>query len=138
MAEFEVDGVKYRSRKLNAFEQIHVFRKLAPILGSASSMIEALRPHDGATLDIDMGALMPLIDAIAGMPEDDVNFVLKKCLSVVQRAQPTAAGEGWADVWSAGADRPMFDDIDAVVLIRISIAVIQDNIGNFSSALPSR
>ena len=139
MSEFEVAGTKYRSSKLNAFEQLHVFRKLAPIVGAAGSLVEAIRPREGESLlDLRVDALMPLITAISEMPEDDVNFVLKKCLSVVQRSQATAAGEAWANVWSPGADRPMFEDIDAMQMIQIALAVIQDNLGNFSFAPLSR
>ncbi len=139
MSEFEVGGIKYRSSKLNAFDQLHVFRKLAPIIGAAGSLVEALRPREGAgLLDVRIDALMPLITAVAEMPEDDLNYVLKKCLSVVSRSQSTVAGEAWANVWSAGADRPMFDDIDAMQMIQVALAVIQDNLANFSFAPLSR
>lgn len=139
MREFEVNGVKYRCGRLNAFEQLHVFRKLAPVIGAAGSLVDVLKPKAGGALDVRIDDMMPLITAIAEMPETDLDTVIRKCLSVVERAQDTAVGTGWAKVWSASAERVMFDDIDnAMSMVQIAIAVIQDNLGNFSFALPSR
>lgn len=134
--EFEINGQKFRSAKLNAIEQFHVFRKLAPVLGAAGAMIGALKPGGLGATSID--TLMPLVHAIAELPEADCDAVLSKCLSVVQRGVETSAGTAWANIWSVEAKRMMSDDInDAVTMIQIAVHVIQDNIGNFSNALPS-
>lgn len=137
MNEFEVNGVKYRSARMNAFEQFHVFRKLAPVLGAAGSLADIVKSGDGASAGVN--ALLPLAQAIADLPEDDCNVVFEKCLAMVEREQKTAVGAAWAKVWSPSAKRLMFDDIDdAISMVQITVAVIQDNIGNFSSAPLSR
>ena len=33
MAEFEVAGNKYKSRKMDAFKQLHVARRIGPLFG---------------------------------------------------------------------------------------------------------
>jgi hypothetical protein len=127
--EFEVNGAKYRTQKMSAFDQFHVARKLAPVVGSIGS-ISALASGD-------VSALGPLTKAISELPEEDCNMILQKCLSVVSRGDTTAAGTTWAPIWSTSAKRFMFEDIDMMAMIQIAGRVIQESLGSFTSALPS-
>lgn len=137
MAEFEVNGVKFRSRKLNALDQFHVFRKLAPLFAAVGSLAQALQVVDDkgtGMLSVSMDSARPLIAAISSLPEKDCNEVLDKCLSVVDRD----VGQAYAPIWVPEAKRMMFDDLDdAVVMIQIAIEVIRNNLGNFSNAQSS-
>jgi len=126
MAEFEINGVHYRSGKMNAFQQFHVARKLGPILARMGTVLSTT----------DMGQewlnhLEPLIEAIAQMPEEDCNYVLYRCLAVVARQQ---GPELWSPVWSEQAKRLMFEDIDLAAMIQITINVLGDNLSGFFNA----
>ncbi|MCX5516235.1 hypothetical protein C3941_19795 [Kaistia algarum] len=135
MAEFEVGGIAYKSRKMDAFQQFHVARKLtpavAPFMQSLAPMLAA-----GAGLGDDLvGAMMPLMQAIAAMPAEDCDFVIQSCLAVVDRQQ--SGGAGWSPVFNRDAKRMMFEDIDMPQMLAITVRVIQDNVGSFSAALRS-
>lgn len=127
--DFEIDGIKYRTGKMDAFDQFHVARKLAPVIGSIGN-ISALASGDAS-------AIIPLTGAISSLPEEDCNIILQKCLSVVSRGTESPAGTSWAPVWSTSAKRLMFDDIDMIAMVQIAGRVIQDALGNFTRALPS-
>lgn len=124
MTEFEVDGIQYRSGKMNALQQFHVGRKLAPIFGKMGPSLMGIDNPDTATMDL----LSPILNSLAEMPEDDCNYILFRCLAVVQRYQPPNA---WAQVWNEPAKRLMFDDIDMKAMLQITWHVLEDNLGNF-------
>jgi hypothetical protein len=122
MAEFTIGDKQYRSSKMNAFDQFHVARKVAPL-------ITKMGERQGLVADSGLPEMLaPLVDALAAMPEEDCNYVLYHCLAVVQRYQ---GGTLWAPVWSVSAKRLMFEDIDLGAMIQITIQVLSDNLGNF-------
>lgn len=127
--EFEVNGVKYKTQKMNAFDQLHVARKLAPVVGAIGN-ISALAAGDASVFG-------SLVKAISDLPEEDCNVVLHKCLAAVSRGDTTPAGTTWAPIWNAQAKRLMFDDIDLIVMLQITGRVIQDSLSSFTNALPS-
>ena len=124
MLEFDVADQHYRSGRLDAFRQLHIARKLAPLIAKLSPQAANPDANDFFSL------MAPVIDGLAEMPEDDVNYITQRCLSVVQRQQ----GQQWAPVWNDTAKRLMFDDIDAMQLLQISFQVISDQLGSFMRA----
>jgi hypothetical protein len=70
-------------------------------------------------------------EILAKMPDDDVEYVLNTCLSVVYRDE----GTGFQRI-QVQAGVMMFSDIDLSVMIKLVISVIKENLGNFFSALP--
>ncbi len=126
--DFEINGVSYRSDRMDAFRQFHVARKLAPVVSEVVPFLAR-----GVSLDSGLSDLEPVMKAIAAMPEDDCNYVLQSCLSVVRRQQ----GQGYAPVWNDGAQRMMFADVDLPVMLQIAARVLQDNLSSFTGALPS-
>lgn len=141
MTEFEVDGKQYRLvRKLDAFSQLHVARKLAPLLVSLTptpEMRQRLQAEAQARANgddrpmVDMAEMMlPVIEGLAEMKSEDVDFISSTCLSVVSRNQ----GTGWTPVWNAAAKRMQFEDIDGMALLQITFQVIQENLSNFMRA----
>ena len=122
MLEFTVDGQEYRAQKLNAFQQLHVARKIA-------RMLPALAAASGEQTD-----LGPLAEALAGMPAEDVDYVVQTCLSAVHRRQGTL----WANVWNAQAIAIMFEDISLNAMLQITFKVIQDSLGNFMQGLVAK
>jgi hypothetical protein len=138
VANFTLGEHHYRSGKLNLFQQVHVVRRLVPVMGPLVRFAElqSIEPTDdpNEALERQMQIVVPFFEAFAKMSDEDVNYVLATCLGVVARQQ---GGNGtqpqlWADVWNAQARRLMFDDIDMPVAIQICWNVIQDNLSGFS------
>jgi hypothetical protein len=130
--EFEVGTETYRAGKLDAFAQLHVSRKIAPVLPKLLPIL-ALLPKTGDAVDLgQMGAILePLTGVLAAMPKDDVDLVVTACLSVVQRKQ----GATWAPVWRSGT--LMFEDIELAVLVQVVVQVIRGSLGNFMQGFRS-
>ncbi|PXV60885.1 hypothetical protein SAMN04487785_11321 [Dyella jiangningensis] len=117
--EFEISGQTYQSGRLNARQQFHVARRLAPVLGG-------LADASAAGAESFSKFLQPIAEAISGMSDGDCDYVLDTCLSVVRRQQ----GPSWAPVMSS-SKAMMFDDIDMSVMLQLASKVIQENLGNF-------
>lgn len=129
MAEFEIDGVMYATRKMAAITQFHVMRKLAPVVESIGNISDLAKG--------DIAAVAPLIRAIGAMPEDDCNYIFAKCLAVVSRGNVSPAGTTWTPIWSENANRLMYDDMDLSTMLQLTGRVIQESLANFMPALPS-
>lgn len=135
-----IGGHDYSIGRLNALDQLHVSRKIAPIVpnimpiltevakGDLEKVIESIEADENAELaglEPLAKALEPFMEAIAKMPEDDVNYVIHKCLSVVKRnGSVVCRGESI-----------MFDDLDMNHLLPLTVAVIRTNLGNFIQGL---
>lgn len=117
--EFEIAGQNYRVGKLDPFKQLHITRRLVPVL---SGLVEI---QDKTFADF----IQPIADSIAHMPDTDCDFILQTCLSVVQRQQ----GNAWVGVYAPNTKALMFDDIDLTGMIQITVKVIQENLGSFFS-----
>lgn len=140
-----ISNKKYTIGRLNALDQFHVSRKIAPIIptiipiisevakGDLSKVIKAIEAIDLDSDDIDLKsidlsdldglseALSPLMDAISAMSEADTNLVIHKTLSVVHRdGAVLCRGESI-----------MFDDLDMMQILPLVIAVIRSSLGNF-------
>jgi hypothetical protein len=133
MLEFEVSGQQYRARKLTAFQQFHVSRKVAPILPTLVPVFVRLKQSENLMDDLatTAAALQPFADGLAAMKDEDGEFVISTCLSVVQRETQG----NWAAVWSVQSKVCMFDDIDLGIMIPLILKVIQDSLGPFISGL---
>ncbi|MGM1003054.1 hypothetical protein GPS59_12810 [Acinetobacter haemolyticus] len=136
----EINGIEYSIGRLNAVDQFHVSRKIAPIVpklmpiiaevakGDLAKAIESIEGDESGDLsDLQplADALSPLMDAIAQMPEDDVNYIIFKCLSVSKRGGAAVCRNNTI----------MFDDIDMTQLLPLVIATIRINLGNFIQGL---
>ncbi|UQN68012.1 hypothetical protein L0Z11_09875 [Burkholderia multivorans] len=75
--------------------------------------------------------LQPFADALAGLKDEDAEYVFGTCLSVVERWQ----GAGWAKVWSPAHKTAMFDDIGIDVMLPLVVRVVVANLGSFISGL---
>lgn len=133
--EIEIKGIPYQTGKLNPFQQLHVSRRLAPILmsmGAAASVL--LKTEDkGKFMEAVVSCLGPLAEAFASMPEEDVNYVLTLCLSVCTRAE----GPGWQKVMPSPGHF-QYADIDLAVMVQLVFAVVKDNLGNFTLGQPQQ
>lgn len=139
-----ITGQEYSIGRLNALDQLHVSRKIAPIIpnlipiisevakGDLTKTIEAIESmkESGALdqvgdelngLEPLANALTPLMDVFAQMPEDDVDYIVHKCLSVVRRNGAVVCR----------GTSIMFDDIELAQILPLAVAVIRKNLGNF-------
>ena len=146
MEEMELRSVKYRIGRLDAFKQLHVSRRLAPMffaLGQGAAAA-ANRPEpsqlaqenddsvDPTVFGTIVEAFKPVAAALSKMPDDDVEYVIKTCLGVVERQ----SGAGWAKVLN-GQGHLMFNDLEMSDMIQLTRAVIQRNLGNFFPEPPA-
>lgn len=137
-----IGGHEYSIGRLNALDQLHVSRKIAPIIpnilpiltevasGEFSKTLELLESDEGENVALDgldplAKALEPFMEAIAKIPEDDVDYVVHKCLSVVKRGDAAVCRN----------NSIMFDDLDMSHLLPLTVAVIRTNLGNFIQGL---
>ncbi len=132
--QITVNGSQYSIGKMDAMKQFHVSRRIGPMLPSlAAAYAQMLGSEKPLVESIPMmlGNLKPALEALASMPDDEVEYVMSACLSVVQRQQPT----GWAAVWSQQGKIPMFSDIELPALLELVANVIADNLGPFMAGL---
>lgn len=133
MMEFTIGDKNFRAGKLDAFKQLHVSRRVAPIIPTLVPVFIKLA-KDGAMKDLSGLAELfaPFAEGLAGMSDEASEYVISTCLSVVKRQ---AEGGNWTPVWNQGAKACMFDDMDLGDLIQICVKVIQDSLGPFIRGL---
>ncbi|WP_434524376.1 phage tail assembly chaperone [Photorhabdus asymbiotica] len=130
--EFEIDGKKYRTGKLNAFQQQDLAVALSPAipaLGPLMKKIVADRNDDSATR---FEELLPyLIESITALGKSNRYEINDICLSVVSREQSGI----WSKIYEPDGQVLMFDDINGLELLKIVGFIIRDSLGNFFPAL---
>jgi hypothetical protein len=134
MLEFSIGDNQYRAGKLDAFKQLHVSRRVAPIIPTLIPVFVKISQDGSMAKDMSgLAALLgPFADGLANMSDESSEYVISTCLSVVHRQ---ASGGNWAPVWNKGAKACMFDDMDLGDLIQIAIKVIADSLGPFIQGL---
>ncbi|MNK60451.1 hypothetical protein D3C87_795850 [compost metagenome] len=140
---------EYAIGRLNAVQQLHVSRRVAPVLATLGLSLgpevlkkirEASAPGElKGVINVDsiLGTIGPLAQVLSIMSDEHVDYVIATCLSVVTRKQPKMGARG-ADLWSPvmANGNLMFTDIDMVGMVRICIAVMMHNLGDFWKELP--
>ena len=124
MTEFQINGITYSCSKLNAFDQFHVFRRLAPVLSVIGVDISKAK-------DDPMALFNPVAKAIGDMSNADSEYVLNTCLGAVRRRQ---GDKVWAPLMSRGGLQ--FDDVQLPEMLQITWHVLQENFSNFLAVLP--
>ena len=129
MIEFEINGQNYRANKLDAFKQLHLSRKIAPVVPTLIPIFMKLAKEGGLSEDISsLGEVLePFCEGIAAMSDDQAEYVIGTALSVVQRQN----GSMWTAVWNSSSRVCMFDDMDLGAILRVVFKVIADNLGPF-------
>lgn len=105
--------------KLDAFAQLHIARKLGP----AVPIVQGLVATANAAKDKSLLTVLML----AQIGDMDTEHVIHKCLSVVGRRQE---GGKVARVQNSDGGL-MFDDISMQTLLDLTVAVIEENLGDF-------
>ena len=104
---------------LDAFTQLHVARKLSP----AIPLLEGVLADRNADKD---GTVLVVL-ALAQLSDADTEYVMRKCLSVVVRQSPDAKP---AKLLAADGTL-MFQDTPMAVLLELTVAVIDEALGDF-------
>lgn len=132
--QIELGGDEYSLGRLSAMQQFHVSRRIAPIIPALIPVFMRMRSA-AKPLNEDLEGLatvlQPLADGLAQLKDEDAEYVIGTCLSVVQRKQPT----GWASVWAPSGKVAMFDDMDLSVTLPLVVQVITANLGPFIQGL---
>ena len=142
----EVKGSEYDFKKIDALSQFHIVRRAAPVvselLGALTSLdLKGKKADEISFDDIDFESvaknLGPVSEALAKLPDEDVNYILFNLLKGVSRKQ---VGGGFAPVMAPGSkDVVMFEDIktDLVLMLTLAGKSAAANLGGFINALPS-
>jgi hypothetical protein len=126
--ELQINDISYRSGKLTAFQQFHLFRKLMPLFsGLGETAAQNIANAAAGVGQVRWSGMGPIAQAISDMSQQDSEFILKTCLSVCTRRNP--AGQ-WGRVTAPNGEL-MFEDIDMMGMMQLTFAVIQDNLGSF-------
>ena len=137
---FEVGGRKFQLNKINAFKQLHIVRRVAPILGD---MLPAMQGMDLKALKGDQASrenldnivkfLSPIFTGLSKLSDQDCEVVFLGLLSSVEVQQPAG---NWAKV--ATDQMLMMQDLELPVLIQIAGHAFMFNLANFFGALPQK
>jgi hypothetical protein len=129
----EIEGVNYRIGRLGVFDQLHVSRRLAPLLGGLAEAVKDTPDRTPQNGDKDSQIdFAQVAKAFASMSDDDVDYIVHRCLSVCQRS---VKPDGWASVQSKSG-KLMYEDLTLTSLMGLSINVIQENLSDFFSTKP--
>lgn len=126
MKEVNIQGRAYRTGKLNAFAQMFIIKRAAPVLGKLQGL---LQQADTARPESFVG---PLGEAIGQLPDESLEYICNACLTVCDRR---VEGGGWAPLRRDGVT--MYADLDLLTLLSLTAHTLQDNLAGFFLALPS-
>lgn len=120
MTSLESGGHVYvLNTKMDAFTQLHLARKLGP----AIPIVQGLTDPANASKEKSLLTIL-MLSQIADI---DTEYVIKKCLAVVSRQQE---GGKLARIQSQDGSL-MFDDITMTTMLELTVAVIEENLGDF-------
>lgn len=126
---FEIGDLKFKTRKLGAFQQFHILRRLSPVLGNLAPALAKLQGLSEEQLQKDQFELLaPIMDGISKLSESDSEKVLKDLLSAVEMQQ----SGNWA--FLVKNDVLMFMNLDLSVLLQAAGRAFAFNMSGFFSA----
>ena len=130
MKQLTIGDRTYQVGRLNVFKQLKIGRRLAPL---QLQFINSAVPGE-SELDIDRNLFAASVVAtLMQLPDVDFELITNECLNVVQVQQE----KGWADLKSLSGVL-MFDDINPTTILKLTLAVIEENLGSFfPTAAPS-
>lgn len=153
LLEFDIDGTNFRADKLSAMQQLHLSRKIMPLLPPLAPLIieaqkkinkEQNKDNKAFTVDDIMSLVelaQPFADAISAMEDKDIEKVFLMTLSSV-KVQTDIGKNVWMPFWIVGANRPVSvadqDFSDLSNLLPIVIRIIIFNLANFINGLLTR
>lgn len=140
--EFELYKRQFRVKKLSAFEQLHLSRKIAPLLPPLAPLLLKMTQKDKKDpMSVDVLSVAelagPFADALADMKDKDAEQVFNLTLSSVE-IQTDEDRNVWMPLWNVGARMAIETEFnDVAKLLPIVTRVVIHNLGNFMAALPT-
>ncbi len=128
MSEITIGEHTFVLGRMPVRKQFHVARRLAPLFSAFIGQAGV----DGLKNGLADLQIQPIMDALATMKDDDCDYVLDACLSVVKimqagRATPIMASNG----------RLMFDDITMPQMLQIAAEVVMQDLAGFMAGVRS-
>lgn len=131
MSEIEVGEHRYRTGRLDVFEQAKVLKRSAKMLrGIFLAMATSEVPAEGANATDQLtSGIVQITDALSEMSDGDLEYVLKTCMSKAMVWVGQGGGSGaWRPLMSSG--NLMYEDrVDLAVAGQIAMETIQENLG---------
>lgn len=135
MSTTEIDNHSYRVGKLDVLQQLHLARRLAPMLAVMGVTAHQLMQGDTKEgIDGFMPLLAPITEIVARMTDEEANYIIFRCLAVVERAIPISASEVKYQHVSV-QEQLMFQDMDMGTMLRLVVEVVKVNLGGFMKGL---
>lgn len=127
---------KYATGKLDPLTQVHLLRKIAPMMVAMGAAVRSLpeaeilsaTEDDSKAIALFGAASVPLLEGFAKMPTEDVDYIVASCLAVCEVYN---VGGIYTPIREKTTGRFMFDDIDASTIMRLCFCVIKENLGPF-------
>jgi len=129
--EFSVGKNQYRSRRLDAFKQLFVVKRIAGVLDKdlvSALVTQAIAPSAEPDL---MAHFAAFTKTVKNLSDQDLEFIVTTCCEACQRG----TGRDWFPIVANG--RYMYDDITAIGYLTISYRVLSEDLGNFFEELRS-
>lgn len=129
MTEVPLFGQVYRVGKLDAMKQFHVARRIAPIVAALGVSINQFAAvGSGLKEDSDLLQMAgPVADVVSRMSDEDTEYVIRTCLSVVARRVENT--DKWQNVQTG--QHLQFADISMQIMVRLVVEVLKENLGGF-------
>lgn len=138
--DFEIGGRKFKLSKLDPFKQMHIVRRVAPILGDLFPVMQGVKKADDfdklpedAKLEKLSNFVTPIMNGFSKLSDADAELVLHGLLSSVEMQQTTG---NWAKI-SQGS-MLMIQDLDLPLLLQIAGRAFMFNLSGFFGALPQK
>jgi hypothetical protein len=136
--EFDIGGVNFKLRKIDAFKQFHIVRRIAPILsellpalkdvGAGFKNLESL--SEAEKFDQMAKIVTPIMDGLSKLSDQDSEFVLLGLLAAVE----VNTSGAWSTV--AKGSMLMRQDLDLPVLLQLAGRAFMFNLSSFFAVLP--
>jgi hypothetical protein len=124
-----INGNAYQIGKIDAMKQLHVSRRILPVLIAAGISISDLTTHgDVSQENWWMLVADKAIDVVAKMTDEDVDYVVFTCLAAVRR-RPEGGDGQWARVMNG--KQLQFQDLDMRSMVQLTMSVLRENMGGF-------
>jgi len=157
--QFDMGGHKYGCQPLNPLEQIHVARRLAPVILSAlkpeggrkailarlTKFANLASAEDGVAPDVTandqlvadaLDLATSIFEAAAATDEESVNVIIRKCGGKIWRKNE---GGGGQPIWYSNQDLPTYRDLDGFKVLalvsRYLFVEFKDSIAEYITSL---
>lgn len=126
--QVEIGGINYRIAKLEPIKQLHIARRIAPLIAAiaAGRLNDEQAPGDAPDPKKTLSLFADITKAIRQLDDADTEYVIAGCLAACRRESTGS----WAPV-TASNGHMMFKDIDLPQMLSLVYETIMENLGGF-------